>query len=270
MKKSELRKIIRESIKELITEQTSLIYMSAASCGQGSTTDTQGCVPMNIASQVGDTFSVTYFGSTRTFFIKKVHQSGITQCPAGAVPMSNYQTTNPGNCPRCCLSPGIPPGWDPNNTHPYYQSTPGGACWVACGNPSPCTSYGCTDPTATNYNATILPNCDQGCVWLGCTDSTASNYDPVATIDDGSCITAAGGCDPSAWSNHSNWTSTFTNIVANNFTNNYITLNPNPCNFLNNKIATWTANLTTAGPNQQNQLQCKLDFANQLHTQNNC
>jgi hypothetical protein len=128
--------------------------------------------------------------------------------------------------------------------------------------------YGCCDPTAANYNPSPNLNCDNSCVHFGCMDPTATNYDSTANEDDGSCLSA--GCNQSAWPNYSNWTSTFTNIVANNFTNNYITLNPNPCNFLNNQIATWTANLTTAGPNQQNQLQCKLDFANQLHQQNYC
>ena len=47
---------------------------------------------------------------------------------------------------------------------------------------------GCTDPIAINYNP--LANLDDGsCILLsGCTDSTAINYNPLATIDDGSCI----------------------------------------------------------------------------------
>ena len=47
---------------------------------------------------------------------------------------------------------------------------------------------GCTDPTATNYNAAA--NFDNGsciAVVLGCTDSTATNYNPLALTDDGSC-----------------------------------------------------------------------------------
>ena len=49
--------------------------------------------------------------------------------------------------------------------------------------------YGCTDPTALNYdiNATVD---DSSCVYCvyGCTDPAATNYNSAATCDDGSCI----------------------------------------------------------------------------------
>jgi len=48
--------------------------------------------------------------------------------------------------------------------------------------------YGCTDPTATNYDP--LATIDDGsCIMpiYGCMDSAATNYDPLATVDDGSC-----------------------------------------------------------------------------------
>ena len=93
--------------------------------------------------------------------------------------------------------------------------------------PTPCTTYGCTDSTASNYNSTILPNCDDNsCVWLGCTDSTASNYDPVATVDDGTCITTS-SCDTSTSSPcavqwfqnpNANWASTW---ITNRDCSNY-------------------------------------------------
>ena len=47
---------------------------------------------------------------------------------------------------------------------------------------------GCTDSTATNYNASAT--CDDGSCTspiYGCMDATATNYDPTATVDDGSC-----------------------------------------------------------------------------------
>ena len=55
------------------------------------------------------------------------------------------------------------------------------------------TVLGCTDVTATNYDAAA--NCDDGsCMFAeGCTDVTACNYDENATVDDGSCVTIAAG-----------------------------------------------------------------------------
>ena len=96
-----------------------------------------------------------------------------------------------------------------------------------------------------------------------------SNYNAAAGSN---CptTTSAGSCNPSAWPNHANWTSTFTNTV-----NNLIAIGPTPypkpCNFLNNKMAQFTSNLQgTGGGNYQNIQNCKLDLANDLHTQNNC
>ena len=59
--------------------------------------------------------------------------------------------------------------------------------------------WGCTDITATNYNAAAT--CDDNCTYCinGCTNPNASNYDPAATCDDGSCIELISGCtDPTA------------------------------------------------------------------------
>ena len=50
------------------------------------------------------------------------------------------------------------------------------------------TLLGCTDPTATNYNAAA--NTDDGsCIAVvnGCTDATAFNYNALANTDDGTC-----------------------------------------------------------------------------------
>ncbi|MFN5621336.1 MAG: T9SS type A sorting domain-containing protein [Flavobacteriales bacterium] len=49
--------------------------------------------------------------------------------------------------------------------------------------------FGCTDPTALNYNAEATMS-DGSCQYptVGCTDSTAVNFDPLAAVDDGSCI----------------------------------------------------------------------------------
>ncbi|MGB1488440.1 MAG: hypothetical protein ACPG83_07580, partial [Candidatus Poseidoniaceae archaeon] len=60
--------------------------------------------------------------------------------------------------------------------------------------------YGCTDATATNYDAAATEN-DGSCEYpsepiLGCTNSTASNFDAEATQDDGSCQYDTNPVDP--------------------------------------------------------------------------
>jgi gliding motility-associated-like protein len=61
--------------------------------------------------------------------------------------------------------------------------------------------YGCTDPTADNYNPAA--NMDDGnCTFLGCTDPAADNYDPTANVDDGSCVYYIYGCTDSAAINY--------------------------------------------------------------------
>ncbi|SVB58479.1 uncharacterized protein METZ01_LOCUS211333, partial [marine metagenome] len=62
--------------------------------------------------------------------------------------------------------------------------------------PCPVASVlGCTDSTATNYNPLATVD-DSSCVYCvyGCMDSTALNYDPLATCDDGSCTYCVYGC----------------------------------------------------------------------------
>ena len=59
----------------------------------------------------------------------------------------------------------------------------------------PTPTYGCTDPSATNYDPSV--NFDDGSCIIeisGCTDINASNYNPNATIDDGSCTGLVLGC----------------------------------------------------------------------------
>jgi hypothetical protein len=58
--------------------------------------------------------------------------------------------------------------------------------------------YGCTNPLACNYDP--IANVDDGSCILpnGCTDLIACNYDPLALCDDGSCILPDGCTDPIA------------------------------------------------------------------------
>ena len=60
--------------------------------------------------------------------------------------------------------------------------------------------FGCTDPTANNYDVTATVN-DGSCTYdvFGCTDPQANNYNFNATINDGSCTYDVFGCtDPQA------------------------------------------------------------------------
>ena len=301
MKKSQLRKIIRESIKELMIEQDRGKTNYSGTDGKSGVT----LIPPT-QDQLNQSRSITTQGDGGERMLNEGHMN---PCPSNrryirilACPNSYHWTGNhiPGPWHAgCALIDGQTPNqshvgtiidhgpangsYGPNNyevvevvgagypawgsqfhTTPYCCADPVQVGQGGCIGTIPCTVYGCTDSTAMNYNPTILPNCDDNsCVYtsqFGCTDSTASNYDPLATIDDGSCITTS-SCDPSAWSNHANWTTTFTNTVTNA---------NNPCNFLNNKIAQFTNQIPNVGPVWANQLQCKLDLCNQLHASNNC
>ena len=62
--------------------------------------------------------------------------------------------------------------------------------------------YGCTDATATNFDATATED-DGSCEYppepiLGCMDDTATNFDANATQDDGSCQYDTDPVDPCA------------------------------------------------------------------------
>ena len=94
--------------------------------------------------------------------------------------------------------------YDPTATHDCNQIIGGsndGCCWY------------CMDPNATNFHSGGLFNCDGTQVgttatgWdnccqytapvSGCTDPSATNFDPLATIDNGTCIynAAPGNCE---------------------------------------------------------------------------
>ena len=217
MKKSQLRNIIKESIKELMTEQSASIsgslccQMSVRNC-ENSTSggwhsggayyyQQNGTCPVkgDVIEIVGNANSA--WGGNNIGFVMGVQQNGVT-CPSGGSNTRTYQTLSATStsCSKCC-------SWTTG------FGGPSGACTLNCGS------------------------------------------------------TSAGSCNPSAWSQYNNWTNSFTNTV-----NNLNPNNPNqPCQFLNNKIAQFTANLQGTGQGgYQNKQNCKLDFVNQLHTQNNC
>ena len=208
-------RILGRGDKGLITEQwTPGILVKLRTCTGGATFG-GFCVPSSqLSPQIGDAIHITNYWvpnwNGRKAFITEIYGSCNAQ-QTTVVPWT-------GSCPNCCHS-----SWHGT------QTSPQGACWATCGNtnPTPCTTYGCTDPTAMNYNATILPNCDQGCVYdgeIGCTDSTASNYDPAAIYDDGSCLvcdtTPNSPCAQQWFQNpNASWASTWiTNRDCSNYT----------------------------------------------------
>ena len=85
---------------------------------------------------------------------------------------------------------------------PGAAGTAGGSTQFSVG-AGVCAVFGCTDPTACNYNSAA--NTDDGSCILpdGCTDSTAVNYNPSALCDDGSCVPVVLGCTDSTAANFS-------------------------------------------------------------------
>ena len=108
-------------------------------------------------------------------------EEGVLDAPSArrAIPILEA-TIDDGSCDFVsCLSFGCT---DPSacNYDPTAQFEDGSCDYLTC--------LGCTDPAACDYDATatIAGTCDYDSCG-GCTDETASNYDPAATLDDGSC-----------------------------------------------------------------------------------
>jgi len=57
---------------------------------------------------------------------------------------------------------------------------------------SSCEKSGCTNPLASNYNASATKD-DGSCKIPGCTDPTALNYSSTANVNNGTCIYPANG-----------------------------------------------------------------------------
>jgi len=211
MKKSELRNIIKESIKELMTEQTPVTAVSGAS-------SSNSCCQMSVRN-----CSNGY------------HSGGLF-----------YHKVN-GVCPQkgdvIQITGGVSSSYPLLNVPSFVMGVQS-------------TNSGCSSFPRTYINLPANTPCSKCCNW------TSGFGGPSGACYNNCSSTSAGSCNPAAWSNHANWTSTFTNTVS---------IHNNPCNFLNGKITQWTAALQgTGGGNYQNMLNCKLDTANQLHTSNNC
>jgi len=128
-----------------------------------------------------------------------------------------------------------------------------------CSSTTSSTVYGCTDPTAGNYNP--LATIDDGsCATFGCMDSNSPNYNPLATVDDGSCYpcdcTYYGGfwCEthnhlPVAGSSPLTpvWLGTLVTLATfiDNMWSHFTGASPGPtgCDWLDDRITHWTSQL---------------------------
>ena len=180
MKKSELRNIIRESVKQLMTEQIPPTTIGVKSCCSGAEYTIQQGMDSN--------------GFYPPFTVPVGHGlvASLALLPLGpsgtSIPMSCWEVINNPNGPNCIIGasgPSTPSGCNglpniPSNNFPNN---------ICCDSNSGGSVSGCTDSNATNYNPLATIN-DGSCVFSipGCTDSIATNYNPLATVDDGSCI----------------------------------------------------------------------------------
>ena len=181
----------------------------------------------------------------------------------------NYPTSHyyrgygsPNGAPNCQKS-GIQVWRKNNNANTFYQAigSPSPGEWIGFEhglsgwgtNGYACLKYyGTTVPTGDYFSGMHVNsegfNIDYNSINI--TTSTGDN-------DCGPCFAgqqSTSGCDPSAWSNHSNWITTWTSLP------NFTSSNPNqPCNMICNKLQIWNNNLTNAGPVQANQLECKIE-----------
>ena len=152
MKKSKLRQIIRESIKELITEQPAGKRVRLQRCGNtggGSGTFGDVCVPNSI--KLGDMFNANpaiSSNATDNWFVISDKGSKLTghgqPCLPGVTPITiNYMITD---CPNCCHgSHLLSSGWQTVITGLIPQGT-------------------CTNPTInTGCPSNFIPGCHKCC-----------------------------------------------------------------------------------------------------------
>ena len=185
------------------TDATALNYDASANTDDGSCTFcTDNLVDMVMNDSWGDgwngaTYTVTDGTTTATGGLT----TGSTSTDALCLPDGCYDVTVGGG------------SYDSEITFDFGSlvGATAGTYQVAVG-AGVCAVFGCTDSTATNYDASA--NTDDGsCSYdiLGCTDVNASNYDASATVDDGSCIfpcldnTVSITCDGGSFQSEVTW-----------------------------------------------------------------
>ena len=189
MKKSELRQIIRESIKQQLTEDpygnvtghdVTHVYegcgfINQGGSGNGGVGSTWGTFKVN---QNGPNINQSTTYSQQIIPFAYAHNNNVIHNMWGAIPVGNvvkFKTCNPlePTCESTCL---IYKGEDPPNSGHQYMS------------------YGVGSNLAQVWSSNTYISCaacaeDHGAALVyGCIDLTACNYDPAATTDDGSCL----------------------------------------------------------------------------------
>jgi len=255
MKKSELRNIIRESIKQTLNEQGGtgcqagiplslnpghclyMVILKHCTITSGPIgNDPYICftsptiLQMSTAPVKGDI--VQYQNNpSATYFVANVRAN--YSHTAGVVTDASGMVINPQNYPF---------------TQAYLAgSTPDVA-------------------TITNNASVNCPVCCDSNFWNCTTGIFASGQvgNPGGYCHNACTPTPPTGC--SAWSGYNAWLTNFTNTV-----NNLNPNNPNqPCQFLCQKETQFTNQIPTVGPVWANQLQCKLDEVQLLMQTHNC
>jgi hypothetical protein len=244
MKKSQLRKIIRESIKELMTEQnpnfTQGVNVKSTMC-DGSSYFYNICIAGN--PQVGDVYNLNGPAISpnhpldgKDFFV--VHVTGQSCWASVAYPHSPSSAT----CGTCCAFK--PDSNDPGGWGSQYTSTwTSGACWADCCSQGLVPQSGATAGTWPVGGLTGTP-------YPGCPGTNPTS-----------------GCDPSAWPNHANWTTSWPQSGPFNNQTNPL----QPCNHICGKITDFQNDLATnPSPVQTNVLECKLEEAMNQYGIHNC
>jgi len=224
MKKSELKKIIRESIGELMKEHVNSATNSWIPEPQGGTNHTQAAHHQNSQYPL-----LNPHAPSNGRYVAVYQNGGCENIGTGAQGHA-YSTTT------ICMT--VNGGQVPQQGQKIMI---GGVEKVIKSSFDHAVCYGLIDPSTGDFYPSLTPG----------TPGTIGNFTDHQTVGD--CQSTSSGCDPSAWSNHQNWITQFTSMP------HFSSSNPNqPCNMICNKLQIWNNNLSGAGPVQTNQLNCKI------------